>query len=63
MAAFQRLGDLATKQGVEGNSIQINTLLIHLDKAQAIQQDLTLGLDYRLTINYYRTNEKGEAYG
>ncbi|WP_304986165.1 7-cyano-7-deazaguanine synthase [Coxiella-like endosymbiont] len=61
ITTFQRLGDLATKQGVEGNSIQINTPFIHLDKAQSIQQGLILDLDYQLTVTCYHANEKGEA--
>lgn len=63
IAAFQQLANLATKQGIEGNPIQINTPIIHLNKAQTIQLGLALGIDYKLTITCYRTNEKGEACG
>ena len=63
IAAFQQLAQLATKAGVEGNAIKIETPLIHLSKAQTIQQGHALGVDYALTISCYRANEEGLACG
>src|SRR6185295_9068971 len=44
--AFESLATLATKAGVEGRQFHVHTPLIHLTKAQIIQQGLALGLDY-----------------
>lgn len=50
---FQRLANLATKEGVEGNQFRIHTPLIDLSKAETIQLGLSLGLDYGLTHSCY----------
>lgn len=63
IAAFQDLARLATKVGVEGKPIKIEAPLIHLSKAQTIQQGHTLGVDYALTVSCYRANEAGLACG
>lgn len=63
IAAFQQVAQLATKAGVEGNVIKIETPLIHLSKAQTIQQGHALGVDYALTISCYRANADGFACG
>jgi 7-cyano-7-deazaguanine synthase len=61
--AFEIMANLATKQSVEGNKISIRTPLINLNKADIIQQGLTLGVDYSQTISCYQANSKGEACG
>jgi 7-cyano-7-deazaguanine synthase len=61
--AFEIMANLATKQSVEGNKINIRTPLINLNKADIIQQGLTLGVDYSQTISCYQANSKGEACG
>ncbi len=51
--AFENLANLATKIGVEGAKFKIHTPLIHLTKAEIIQQGLSLGLDYGKTHSCY----------
>lgn len=61
--AFQTLANLATKVGVENESITIKTPLLHLSKAQTIEIGHTLGVQYETTISCYQANSKGEACG
>ena len=61
--AFQRMSDLATKTGVEGSPITIQTPLIHLTKAEIIQQGVRLGVDYSLTVSCYQASMDGAACG
>lgn len=61
--AFQSMANLATKAGVEGHSITIHTPLIHMSKAQIIQQGLALGVDYALTVSCYAADPGGRACG
>jgi 7-cyano-7-deazaguanine synthase len=53
IAAFERLADLATRAGVEGDRFRIHTPLITLSKADIIRRGLALGLDYGLTHSCY----------
>lgn len=61
--AFQKLANLATKQGVESNAFQLHAPLMHLTKAQTIELGHRLGVDYRATVSCYRANAAGEACG
>ncbi len=61
--AFQALADVATKTGIEGQPIRINTPLLYLTKAATIQQGIALGVDYSLTISCYRADAAGHACG
>jgi 7-cyano-7-deazaguanine synthase len=61
--AFEQLANLATKAGVEGHTFKIHTPLIHLTKAQIIQEGLRLGVDYSLTISCYQPSSDGYACG
>ncbi len=61
--AYETMANLATKQSVEGDKIQIHTPLISLTKAEIIQQGLRLGVDYSMTTTCYQANDKGEACG
>jgi len=61
--AFEKLANLATKAGVEGNSFNIHAPLIQLSKAETIQKGIELGVDYGLTVSCYQANEKGQACG
>lgn len=61
--AFQDMANLATKAGVEGRPIVVETPLMHLSKAQIIQQGVALGLDYGLTVSCYQADESGSACG
>jgi len=61
--AFEDMANLATKQSVEGEKIEIRTPLISMTKAEIIQKGLTLGVDYSQTISCYLANVNGEACG
>lgn len=61
--AFQQVANLATKAGVEGDSIVIHAPLQYLSKAQTIELGVGLGVNYGLTVSCYRANEAGEACG
>ncbi len=61
--AFCNLAKLATKAGVEGHPITIQTPLIHLSKAEIIQQGERLGVDYANTVSCYDPDESGRACG
>ncbi len=64
IAAFARMGNLATKAGVEGKKkLKIHTPLIQMTKAQIIKKGLELGADYSLTHSCYDPSETGEACG
>lgn len=61
--AFAKMAALATKSGVEGNPITIETPLLHLSKADIIRLGLTHGVDYAQTISCYQANQQGQACG
>jgi 7-cyano-7-deazaguanine synthase len=63
IAAFQNLANLATKRGVEGNPILIETPLMYLSKAQTIVLGHSLGIDYHDTVSCYRATPDGLACG
>ena len=61
--AFANMARLATRAGVEGKPIRIETPLIHLSKAEIIQQGIRLGVDYANTISCYDPDAEGRACG
>ncbi|GBG13894.1 7-cyano-7-deazaguanine synthase [Novimethylophilus kurashikiensis] len=61
--AFQRMANLATKAGVEGDTVEIHTPLIDLSKAEIIRQGTALGVDYSLTVSCYQADAEGHACG
>lgn len=61
--AFQHLANLATKMGVEGQGITIETPLIHLSKAETIAMGVALGVDYSETVSCYQADQEGRACG
>jgi 7-cyano-7-deazaguanine synthase len=62
--AYQRMANLATRAGVEGEMrLQIHTPLINLTKAQIVQRGLELGVDYSQTITCYDPTPVGAACG
>ncbi len=61
--AFARMAALATKAGVEGNPLTIETPLLHLSKAKIIQLGTELGIDYALTVSCYQADVEGRACG
>lgn len=63
IAAFEKMANLATKVGVEGHHLHIQTPLMLLSKAQIIQIGQALGVDYALTVSCYQADERGLACG
>jgi 7-cyano-7-deazaguanine synthase len=63
VAQFQRLANVATRAGVEGQSIEIKAPLIQLSKAQIIEVGSALGVDYAMTISCYQPDAAGHACG
>ena len=61
--AFEKMANLATKVGVEGHALHIQTPLIDLTKAQIIQMGTQLGVDYSLTVSCYQADDSGRACG
>lgn len=60
VAAFQTLANLATKAGVQGNTITVHAPLIELTKPQIIEQGMALGVDYAKTHTCYDPTENGK---
>jgi 7-cyano-7-deazaguanine synthase len=64
IAAFERLAQLATREGVEGGGrLRVHTPLIALGKADIIRRGLELGLDYGLTHSCYDPAPSGRPCG
>jgi 7-cyano-7-deazaguanine synthase len=64
ISAFEKLSNLATKAGTEGETkIKIHAPLIQLSKAEIIRKGLELGVDYKLTHSCYDPNSKGLSCG
>jgi len=63
IAAFEDLAAVATKQGVEGRRMRIETPLIHLTKAEIIAWGSELGVDYSQTVSCYQADDQGRACG
>lgn len=61
--AFQNLANLATKTGVEGQTIRIEAPLISMTKAEIIQEGMRLGVDYSQTISCYNPRTDGKICG
>ncbi len=61
--AFQKLAQVATKAGVEGEEIAIITPLISFSKAEIIKKGINLGVNYAETVSCYSADEKGRACG
>ncbi|MEX0963342.1 MAG: 7-cyano-7-deazaguanine synthase QueC [Pseudohongiellaceae bacterium] len=61
--AFQTLINLATKVGVEGAVISLETPLIDLSKAEIIKTGIGLGVDYTRTVSCYQADSDGLACG
>lgn len=63
IAAFEHMANLATKAGVTGHNLSIQTPLQHLSKAKTIELGLALGVDYGQTISCYQADANGLACG
>ncbi|MDH4167267.1 MAG: 7-cyano-7-deazaguanine synthase QueC [Gammaproteobacteria bacterium] len=64
IAAFARMANLATREGVEGREpLRIRAPLIELTKAEIIRRGLALGVDFGMTVSCYQADEQGRACG
>ena len=57
------MANLATKTGIEGNKLTIETPLIDLSKQAIIEKGISLGVDYSLTVSCYQADSEGRACG
>jgi 7-cyano-7-deazaguanine synthase len=64
IAAFEKMANLATRAGVEGQTpLTIRTPLISLTKAAIIKLGVSLGVDYAATTSCYDPGPSGAACG
>ncbi len=63
IAAFERMANLGTKAGIEGQSFKIETPLMHLSKADIIREGMRRGVDYSSTVSCYSADDDGRACG
>jgi 7-cyano-7-deazaguanine synthase len=63
LEAFERMASLATRAGVEGESLRIHAPLGQLTKAAIIGRGVALGLDYGLTHSCYDPLPDGHPCG
>jgi 7-cyano-7-deazaguanine synthase len=63
IAAFEKMANLATKTGVEGLKLNIETPLIDLTKQAIIEKGIQLGVDYSQTVSCYQADDQGRACG
>ncbi|MEO5346912.1 MAG: 7-cyano-7-deazaguanine synthase QueC [Magnetococcus sp. YQC-9] len=61
--AFERLANLATREGVTRQPFAIRAPLLHLSKAEIIRKGLELGVDFSLTRSCYDPTADGVACG
>jgi len=61
--AFTKMANLATRAGVEGQSVRIHTPLVHMTKADIIRTGLEHGVDYGLTHSCYDPSSDGVSCG
>lgn len=61
--AFETMASLATRAGVEGDTLSIRTPLLELTKADIIRLGTSLGLDYALTHSCYDPLPNGRPCG
>ncbi len=61
--AFERMANLATKAGVEGQGFTIQAPLQNMSKADIVKAGLAHGVDYSLTVSCYQANDEGQACG
>lgn len=63
VAEFERLANLATKAGVEGDRFAIHAPLLHMTKADIAREAQRLGLDAALSHSCYDPAPDGKACG
>jgi len=61
--SFERMANLATKAGVEGQRFTIQAPLQMLSKADIVKAGTRLGVDYAMTVSCYQADDQGRACG
>ncbi len=61
--SFEKMANLATKAGVEGNKVHVRAPLINMTKAEIIQTGIRLKVDYSITHSCYDPDDSGRACG
>jgi len=61
--AFERMANLATKAGVQGQGFRIQAPLQNLSKADIVRAGVKLGVNYGLTVSCYQADDQGRACG
>jgi 7-cyano-7-deazaguanine synthase len=61
--AFEKMANLATRAGIEGQHLQIHAPLLALNKGQIIQKGMDLGIDYTQTFSCYDPTPEGKHCG
>ena len=59
--AFEKMANLATRDGIEGRPFRIHAPLLEMKKAEIIKLGAELGVDYSITISCYDPDENGLA--
>lgn len=63
IAAFEQLANLATRAGVEGETLRVHAPLQQWSKAQIIQRGTALQIAYAQTVSCYQADAEGRACG
>lgn len=64
LTAFEKLANLATQAGVEGQGVfRIHAPLVKMSKSDIITAGTRLGLDYHMTVSCYQADSEGRACG
>jgi 7-cyano-7-deazaguanine synthase len=63
IAAFERLGNLATKAAVEGAPLRVHAPLVQLSKGDIVREGMRLGVDFATTVSCYQADDEGRACG
>lgn len=61
--AFERLANLATRAGVDGNALQVHAPLVAMTKADIVREGIRLDVDFSATVSCYRADAEGRACG
>ncbi|WP_432571581.1 7-cyano-7-deazaguanine synthase QueC [Kineococcus sp. SYSU DK005] len=61
--AFQAMGRLATRAGVQGTELTIHAPLMQMTKADIVKAGLALGVDYGMTSSCYDPDAAGRPCG
>lgn len=61
--AYEKMANLATRAGVEGQALRIQAPLMNMSKAEIVKLGLTLGIDYGTTVSCYQATDEGLACG